>query len=430
MKFLLTSIGTRGDIEPFLAQAEILRDRGEEVICLFPEQFRETTERMGLRFYGYSREFLEILDSPDAQMIMGGMGSFTHRTRVLYRIFRHTMHLQRDMMRLQHELIQREHPDRIVYHPKALYPLVWGLDHPGQSIMVSPIPCVSHPVNHLSVMGTKGNANLGRTLNRLSYWLVNTVRARLTYRLVRPYLDDFKHSGIGTSRLRKQMAEHERTHYAVSPALFSEPGYWPASAKVVGFYDRNKTIDWQPSTSLLDFLQQNDNVLFITFGSISNDKPREKTEAILSVLRKHEIPAIINTSWGGLLALDSAPDHVLFVDNIPYDWIFSRVYAVVHHGGSGTTHSATRAGCPSLIIPHVVDQFFWNRRIAELGLGLRGKPIKMLRADNFEENLMQLWTGKQYKEKAMQVAGQMAAESDPEWLYQQLTAASQVTAAR
>jgi len=44
MKALLVSFGTRGDIEPFLAVGEVLRERGWEVVCLFPEQFRDEVE--------------------------------------------------------------------------------------------------------------------------------------------------------------------------------------------------------------------------------------------------------------------------------------------------------------------------------------------------------------------------------------------------
>ena len=70
--------------------------------------------------------------------------------------------------------------------------------------------------------------------------------------------------------------------------------------------------------------------------------------------------------WTG--KINDAPDHILFVNNIPYDWIFGNMYAVVHHGGSGTTHTALKNGRPGLIIPHIVDQFYWGRTIEQLKL--------------------------------------------------------------
>ena len=62
MKAILFSIGSRGDIEPFLAIAQILQEKDLTVICVFPEQFRETVEKMGLKFRGFSSEFLELLN--------------------------------------------------------------------------------------------------------------------------------------------------------------------------------------------------------------------------------------------------------------------------------------------------------------------------------------------------------------------------------
>ncbi len=61
-----------------------------------------------------------------------------------------------------------------------------------------------------------------------------------------------------------------------------------------------------------------------------------------------------------------------FVSGIPYDWILPKVYGVIHHGGSGTTHMVLRNGCVSLIIPHIIDHYIRDARVAELGTGPRG----------------------------------------------------------
>ncbi|MFC2090994.1 glycosyltransferase, partial [Bacteroidota bacterium] len=50
MKILLTSIGTRGDIEPFLAIGKMLKEKGHQVICAFSEKFREETESCDIEF--------------------------------------------------------------------------------------------------------------------------------------------------------------------------------------------------------------------------------------------------------------------------------------------------------------------------------------------------------------------------------------------
>ena len=76
MKFLLISIGTRGDMEPFLAIAEALKSRGHEVACAFPEQFQNLAEDSGIRCHALSKEFIELIGTEEGQIVMGGNISF------------------------------------------------------------------------------------------------------------------------------------------------------------------------------------------------------------------------------------------------------------------------------------------------------------------------------------------------------------------
>ncbi|MEL7223125.1 MAG: glycosyltransferase, partial [Bacteroidota bacterium] len=70
MKIILTSIGTRGDMEPFLAIGEILKEKGHDVTCLFPEQFRSLAIDSGFEFESLGSKFIEMLDSPAGRIAM------------------------------------------------------------------------------------------------------------------------------------------------------------------------------------------------------------------------------------------------------------------------------------------------------------------------------------------------------------------------
>ena len=72
---------------------------------------------------------------------------------------------------------------------------------------------------------------------------------------------------------------------------------------------------------------------------------------------------ILLTGWGGL-SNDDLPDKVFKIDEVPHDWLFPQVKAVIHHGGAGTTAEAIRAGVPSIVTPFFFDQFFWGQRLA------------------------------------------------------------------
>ncbi len=416
MKAILFSIGTRGDIEPFLAIAQLLKEKNWDVICVFPEQFRETVEQMELPFSGFSKEFLDImLDGKEAKMFMGGQGSIFKRIGFLIKMARVGLKLSKDILALHHYTQKEENPDRILYHPKCNYSLIWGMANPGKSILVSPIPGVAHAINHLTILG-----NYGIVMNILSAWLGNTIKAIILKLVSKRYRKDYPGLKITASSIKKAMLEKEKTFYAVSPSLFPKPEYWPSVAHVVGYYERDKTKNWQPDKELVDFLKKYKKVILITFGSMSNSNPREKTRIIVEVLKRNKVSAIINTSWGGLEKTTESSDHIHFVSNIPYDWIFPKMHAVVHHGGAGTTHTALKYACPSLIIPHILDQFYWNETISKLHLGPKGMSIKHLNEKNFESKLLDLINNESYKRNTKLISEKMKTESNKDKLYEMI----------
>ncbi len=414
MKALLVSMGTRGDIEPFLAVGEILRNRGWQVVCLFPEQFRATTEAMGFVFHGFSAEFLKLMDGSDAKEILGGAGSTVSRVKNWGALARKGMQLARESVDVQHRVQRDEAPDRIVYHPKCNIAIVWGMAHPGRAIMLSPVPGLAHAVNEFAPMWK----DWGTTLNRASTSLINTIKAVAVKRFTKTLASEVDPKHLSVATIRRAMLETERTIYTVSPSLFTRPDYWPSSAHVVGYFERDKTVGWLPDAPLLKFLEQFNKIVLISFGSMTNTDPLQKTRIIVDVLARTGIPAIINTSWGGLERIDNAPEHVHFVDSIPYDWLFPRVHAVVHHGGSGSTHMTLKYGCPSLVVPHALDQPYWARLVHERGLGPRGIPIGELAADVFEERLLDLYSNDAYRANAGEMSQRMSGEADPDRLFE------------
>ena len=71
------------------------------------------------------------------------------------------------------------------------------------------------------------------------------------------------------------------------------------------------------------------------------------------------------------------------VNDVPYDWLFGKVRGVVHHGGLELPN-CIRFGTPQLIIPHIADQYLWNRLIHNSGHGPLGFPIKSFNTSNLK----------------------------------------------
>ncbi len=148
------------------------------------------------------------------------------------------------------------------------------------------------------------------------------------------------HEHISRKMLKKVLLTN-KVIYTISPSLFSRPDYWRENLQVVGFHKCSSNLAWNPNHDLVDFLKihKDERILYITFGSMTNPIPDEKTEILISILEQNQIPVIIGTASGGLVEpAGFRSDNIHFEAEIPYEWIFPKVYGVIHHGGSGTTH--------------------------------------------------------------------------------------------
>jgi len=411
MKIILLSIGTHGDIEPFLAIGEFLKDKGHQVICAFPDQFRDLAEDSNLEFASLGSEYIELLDSDAGKTAFGGGGSGIKKMVAYLRLAGKSTGINKELIFRQRELIEGENPDRIVYNGKTIYPIIWGLYKPGMNILISPVPYLHYVKNNTHVAF---NSNYGSFLNKLTFSLAR-------FGLIITVRISIKWLKITEKIMRKQIKNAlltNKTIYTISPFVFSRPDYWNKNIKVLGYHERNKTVNWYPDKGLTDFLKRNTKILFITFGSMTSPNPEKRTGIILDVLQQNKIPAIINTASGGLTKPDKFDTELIhFVSRIPYDWIFPKIYGVIHHGGSGTTHMALKYGCATMIIPHIIDQFVWNKIIYRIGAGPKGIRIDKITVKNLEPKILELMGNTHFKNKAERVASQMEKEDYREELY-------------
>jgi len=91
--------------------------------------------------------------------------------------------------------------------------------------------------------------------------------------------------------------------------------------------------------------------IYIGFGSIVIDDPKTLTDKIMHAVRMTGVRVLISRGWSKLGEGYESDDNVYFLDDCPHEWLFSRVGAVVHHGGAGTTACGLANGTPTLIVP-------------------------------------------------------------------------------
>ncbi|UZO79662.1 hypothetical protein NBT05_11940 [Aquimarina sp. ERC-38] len=290
--------------------------------------------------------------------------------------------------------------------------LLWSIENKGKTTLISPVPYMHYVKDHPHIIFHK---NFGKFINKLTYRLVNFGLVKsVTYS--QKWLAN-KDRRATAKKIKKAFLDNS-VIYTISPSLFQRPEYWNANLKVLGFQERDKTRNWTPSIELDNFLQQHSKFVFITFGSMINDCPEKKTETILKILESNKIAAIINTCAGGIIRPKNYPNPLIhFMENIPYDWIFPKAHSVIHHGGSGTTHMALKYGCANLIIPHIIDQYVWNKIIHQKGVGPLGIDISKITINNLEPKIIDLISNKKYKDNAKKMSIDIQKENFKDEIY-------------
>ncbi len=121
------------------------------------------------------------------------------------------------------------------------------------------------------------------------------------------------------------------------------------------------------------FLDAGEPPVYVGFGSMASYTRKDIARIGIEAARAHGRRVVLASGWAGLTAIDDAKD-CFVVGEVNQQALFQRVAAVVHHGGAGTTHTASRSGTPQVILPHIADQPSWAAKITELGIGVTAAP--------------------------------------------------------
>jgi UDP:flavonoid glycosyltransferase YjiC (YdhE family) len=143
-------------------------------------------------------------------------------------------------------------------------------------------------------------------------------------------------------------------------------------------------------------------------------------EAVKSTGRR----ALVSKGWGGLGGDELAvPEGVFMLGNVPHDWLFKHVAAVVHHGGAGTTAAGIAAGRPTVVVPFFGDQAFWGAMTARAGAGPEPCAYKDLTAEKLADSINQALrpeTLERAKELSLKICQEEGSQNGAQSFHQML----------
>jgi len=193
-----------------------------------------------------------------------------------------------------------------------------------------------------------------------------------------------------------------------SKEVLPRPPEWGPNVHITGYWLPEEPA-WTAPQDLVDFLEAGPPPVFVGFGSMPARDPERLTEVVLEALRLSGERAILHAGWAGIGGAD-LPDRVFSLAYAPYGWLFPRMKAVVHHGGSGTTGFALWAGIPAVVVPFLFDQFFWAERVRALGVGPEPVPQKRLTAGGLAAAIKEAVADRGMRQRAAALGKRIQAE--------------------
>jgi UDP:flavonoid glycosyltransferase YjiC (YdhE family) len=199
----------------------------------------------------------------------------------------------------------------------------------------------------------------------------------------------------------------------VSPMVFSHSEYWPPYVHLTGYWFASEPVDWSPPADLVAFLESGDPPAIISLGAMSigrSDDASEASEIIISAIQQTGLRAVIQ-GWNDVLDDASLPDNIFHAGSVPHSWLMPRGCCVTHHGGFGSTGSGLRSGVPSIVVPHIIDQFLWGQEVEKLGVGPTPIPRKELTVERFAEALTRATQDQKIRSTAQRIGEQIRSEN-------------------
>nr|WP_314260343.1 glycosyltransferase [uncultured Devosia sp.] len=398
-RIALVTIGTQGDVQPYLALAIALKERGYSVVLGASEEFQGMVEGYGIEFHTLGPSIQSFLNQQrfenamSQSMLINGPSLLRQGQQIVDTAARHAWRMCQGA-------------DMLILNMNTSF----GIDI-AEALRIPAIMVALQPLNSTSEfpLCMYYGADFGPAFNKLTYATMtvqqiyyNLPRNKLRRELMG--LEARKNGGF----FRNTDGTYLTTLYPYSTVVSPRPRDWPKGAIVTGYWQLKDRTDWQPSPEFQKFLSEGEAPVYIGFGSMPFGAERN-TKILKEAVAMWGGRAVVARGWGGINPQD-LPDSIFAIEKAPHDKLFKYVSAVVHHGGAGTTSAGLHLGRPTFVVPQIVDQPYWGRRVYEMGCGPKPVRLRKLTSEILAGALADLSTNEDYRRNAADIAEQLHGE--------------------
>ena len=364
MNVLLITLGSYGDVNPFVGLGAALMRRGHAVTLVTNPYFRGVVEDAGLQFTGLGteEEYMEALSDPD----------LWHPHRALEKVIKSL--ILRSMREVYDIVRKRGLPDTVLVASS----LMAGARIAGESLRLPLVTVDLQPSAILSAhkLPVSASVNLPKgTPLLIRKIFLGAVERFVLDPMIGPGINSFR-AELGMPPVRNiftRWLHSPQKTVGFFPDWFAEPAPdWPPHTTLAGFVLYDEAGDSSMPAEAEKFLEGGGKPIVFTpgtamqhghefFKAAVDASRRLGRRAVLLTRHKEHLPAVL-------------PDGVIYFDYLPFSRIFPRSAAVVHHGGIGTCAQALAAGVPQLLMPMAHDQPDNAARLVSIGVAAAVPP--------------------------------------------------------
>lgn len=402
----MLTIGSRGDVQPYVALGKGLVKEGHQVTIITHGEFRSFVTDHGIDFEeiaGDPAELMALMVEHES-MNVGLLKDASSRFRVWITSLLDTSWAVCKKLRL----------DILIESPSAMagIHIAEALEIPYFRAFTMPWTRTRAYPHAFIVPDQKRGGNYN--------YLTHVLFENLFWKGISGQVNKWRLESLGLNRTNLDLLQQGKVpfFYNVSPTILPPSVDFSEWIKVTGYWFLDEKNKYEPSPDLTEFISRarklNKKLVYIGFGSIVVSNAKEMTKAICKAVEDADVYCVLNKGWSERLDDKSSkevevalPECVFSSGNVPHDWLFPQMDAAVHHGGSGTTGATLRAGLPTVVKPFFGDQFFYALRVEDIGAGV---ALRKLNSSSLTDALKEVTTNKRMLDKARLIKNQMAAE--------------------
>lgn len=374
MKIAITTVGTRGDLQPYIALGLGLQAAGHDVLLISAKNEEKFVRSYGLNFFALNVDIQELMEGGEVR----GMSKGNNPLKFIVGHLRGSKKLKKLMAATQAGIWDGcQNADIIIFHPGMPIGFFIAKQLGKISVMANPFPVIATK-DYPSILFYT-SPRLGKIFNLVTHFIFEKLFWSLTKSAIKEFWEKTVKSKMDftVSPIRQQINSGMPVLNGYSRHLFHPPKEWGKNIHTTGSWLLGNEPDFTPPAALINFIEKGTPAVYIGFGSMKDlDAFEAMFKIILKALEITKQRAVVAPGWSNMSYAGSIPipENVFLIGSVAHSWLFPQMSIVIHHGGAGTTATGLTAGKPTIIIPHNADQPAWGQRVYELGAG--PEPIK------------------------------------------------------